>query len=121
VVGEAEDGFDAIAKTQALDPDLVILDISMPRKDGLEVLAGLTEMKMRGRILVLSLRDSKELAAYGQRAGAPGYVIKTQAGRDLAPAVRDIFHSFLRNPPHRPHPKLTDAGSCRLFALVAKQ
>ena len=60
-----------IAKTQALDPDLVILDISMPRKDGLEVLAELTEMKMRWRILVLSLRDSKELAAYGREQERP--------------------------------------------------
>jgi len=62
IVGEAGDGFEAIAKTQALDPDLVILDISMPRKDGLEVLTELVQMKTRARIIVLTMHESKELA-----------------------------------------------------------
>jgi DNA-binding NarL/FixJ family response regulator len=91
IVGEAADGFEAIAKTQSFDPDLVILDISMPRKDGLEVLAELTQMKVRARILVLTMHDSKELAVALQTAGASGYVVKTQAARDLVRAIQDIF------------------------------
>lgn len=91
IVGEAGDGFEAIAKAQSLDPDLIILDISMPRKDGLEVLTELVQMKTRARILVLTMHESKELADALQSAGASGYVIKTQAARDLVRAVQEIF------------------------------
>jgi DNA-binding NarL/FixJ family response regulator len=96
VVGEASDGFEALAQIQSLDPDLVILDISMPRKDGLEVLADLQKMKsreakLRARILVLTMHDSKELATALQKSGARGYVVKTQAARDLLHAAQDIL------------------------------
>jgi DNA-binding NarL/FixJ family response regulator len=91
IVGEAGDGFDAIAKTQSLDPDLVILDISMPRKDGLEVLTELVQMKVRARILVLTMHESTELAHALRTAGAFGYVVKTQAARDLVRAVQNIL------------------------------
>jgi len=91
VVGEAEDGFDAIEKIQTMDPDLIILDISMPRKDGLEVLAELKQMQVRALVLVLTMHDSKELSLALQKAGASGYVIKTQVARDLAPAIQNMF------------------------------
>jgi DNA-binding NarL/FixJ family response regulator len=92
VVGEASDGFEAIAKTQSLHPDLIILDISMPRKDGLEVLAELAQMKQHARVLILTMHESKELAAALESGGASGYVVKTQAGRDLVPAVQNILN-----------------------------
>jgi two-component system response regulator NreC len=104
IVGEAGDGFEAIAKTQALDPDLVILDISMPRKDGLEVLTELVQMKTRARILVLTMHESKELADALQTAGASGYVIKTQAARDLVRAVQEIFDGNKFFPAAKPDP-----------------
>jgi two-component system, NarL family, response regulator NreC len=91
VVGEAEDGFDAIEKIQKTDPDLIILDLSMPRKDGLEVLAELKQMQVRALVLVLTMHDSKELSHALQKAGASGYVIKTQVARDLAPAIHNMF------------------------------
>jgi two-component system, NarL family, response regulator NreC len=91
IVGEATDGIDALAKIQSLSPDLVILDISMPRKDGLEVLADLQQMKLQARVLVLTMHDSKELGTALQKTGACGYVIKTQAARDLVHAVQDIL------------------------------
>ncbi len=91
VVGEAEDGVDALTQIRSLDPDLVILDISMPRKDGLEVLAEVKNMAVRSKVLVFTMHDSKELAGTLQAAGAYGYVVKSQAGRDLVPAVQSIF------------------------------
>jgi DNA-binding NarL/FixJ family response regulator len=91
VVAEAEDGVEAIDKTKSLDPDLVILDFSMPRKDGLEVLRELTRLQVRSKVLILTMHDSKELGAVVQKAGASGYVIKTHAARDLIRAVQDIF------------------------------
>jgi DNA-binding NarL/FixJ family response regulator len=91
VIAEAEDGVEAIDKTKSLDPDLVILDFSMPRKDGLEVLRELTRLQVRSKVLILTMHDSKELGAVVQKAGASGYVIKTHAARDLIRAVQDIF------------------------------
>jgi DNA-binding NarL/FixJ family response regulator len=91
VVAEAEDGLDALEKISSFDPDLVILDITMPRKDGLAVAAELSKSKARSKILVLTMHDSKELARAVQKAGASGYVIKTQAARDLLRAVEAIF------------------------------
>ena len=91
VVAEAEDGFEAIEKTKSLDPDLVILDISMPRKDGLEVLRDLSELKVRSKILVLTMHDSKDLAAEVHKLGASGCVIKTHAARELIRAMQQIL------------------------------
>jgi DNA-binding NarL/FixJ family response regulator len=91
VAGEAENGFQAIEKIQALDPDLVILDISMPGKDGLEVLRDLSQRKVRSKILVLTMHDSKELSEEVQKLGASGCVIKTHAGRELVRAMQEIF------------------------------
>jgi DNA-binding NarL/FixJ family response regulator len=91
IVGEAADGLEAISKVELLDPDLVILDISMPRKDGLEVLTELAQRKARARVLVLTMHDSRELSVALQRSGAQGYVVQTQAARDLVRAVQEIF------------------------------
>jgi DNA-binding NarL/FixJ family response regulator len=116
IVGEAGDGFEAIAKTQSLDPDLIILDISMPRKDGLEVLTELIQMRSRARILVLTMHESKELADALQTAGASGYVIKTQAARDLVRAVQEVFSGnkfFPATKPDPSHPKKSAAFPAR--------
>jgi DNA-binding NarL/FixJ family response regulator len=91
VVAEAEDGFEAIEKTQSLDPDLVILDISMPRKDGLEALRDLSELKVRSKILVLTMHDSRDLADEVRKLGASGCVIKTHAARELVRAMQEIL------------------------------
>jgi DNA-binding NarL/FixJ family response regulator len=91
VIGEAGDGEEAIEKTKSLDPDLVILDGSMPRKDGLEVAGEVSRLGVRSKVLVLTMHDSKELAAAVQKTGAAGYVNKTYAARDLIRAAQDIF------------------------------
>jgi DNA-binding NarL/FixJ family response regulator len=111
VIAEAEDGVEAIDKTRSLDPDLVILDFSMPRKDGLEVLRELTRLQVRSKVLILTMHDSKELGAVVQKAGASGYVIKTHAARDLIRAVQDIFDGgtyFSSGTPAPPTASLTD-------------
>jgi DNA-binding NarL/FixJ family response regulator len=91
VVGEAEDGVEAIEKIKALEPDLVVLDVSMPRKDGIEVVRDLSKMKVSSKILILTMHDSKELATEVKKSGASGYVNKTHAARDLIRAAQEIF------------------------------
>jgi DNA-binding NarL/FixJ family response regulator len=102
IVGEAGDGFAAVEQVKSLDPDLIILDISMPRKDGFGVLNDLAQMKVRSRIVVLTMHELQELAATLRKAGASGYVVKTQAARDLIHAMEDIFEGktfFPTGPP----------------------
>jgi DNA-binding NarL/FixJ family response regulator len=91
VVGEATDGVDALEKIEALKPDLVILDISMPRKGGLDVIRELGEKGIRPKILVLTMHESKDLAERVHDSGAAGFVVKTSAARDLIPAMKKIF------------------------------
>ena len=91
VVGEATDGIEAMEKIETLNPDLVILDISMPRKGGLDVIRELGEKGLRPKILVLTMHESKDLAERVQESGAAGYVVKTNAARDLIPAMKTIF------------------------------
>jgi DNA-binding NarL/FixJ family response regulator len=90
ICGEAENGIEALQKEKELNPDLVILDVSMPGKDGLEVA---TELQARGssaKVLVLTMHESKELAAAVKRVGAKGYVVKSHAARDLMNAIQTI-------------------------------
>jgi DNA-binding NarL/FixJ family response regulator len=91
VEAEAGDGNEALEKIKLLTPDLVILDISMPRKGGLEVLSELDKSGKRLPIIVMTMHDSTELSAQVRNAGASGYVVKTHAGRDLLPAIEEVL------------------------------
>jgi DNA-binding NarL/FixJ family response regulator len=90
ICGEAENGVEALEKEKDLKPDLIILDISMPGKDGLEVAAELRARNSAAKVLVFTMHDSKELATAIQASGAKGYVVKTHAARDLANAIQTI-------------------------------
>jgi len=91
VIGEAGDGIEAVEKTKSLNPDLVILDFSMPNKDGLEVVGEVAKLGVCAKILVLTMHDSKELVAAVRKSGASGIVNKSHAARDLIKAAQDIF------------------------------
>ncbi len=91
VVAEATNGNEAMDAVRSLQPDLLVLDISMPVKDGLQVLGELAEDGMDVKVLVMTMHESKELVAIVTRLGASGYVVKTSAGRDLVPAVQTIL------------------------------
>lgn len=91
VVDEAANGNEAVRKIKAQEPDLTILDISMPEKDGLEVIRDLKAAGTIPKILVLSMHNSKELIAAVRELGASGYILKTNAAQDLIRAMDDIF------------------------------
>ncbi len=90
ICGEAENGLEALAKVKELTPDLIILDISMPGKDGLEVATELQKNGSTAKVLVLTMHESKELAAAVKNVGAKGYVSKAHAARDLVKAIDTI-------------------------------
>lgn len=91
VVDEASNGNEAVKKIKSQKPDLTILDISMPEKDGLEVLRDLKAGGMTPKVLVLSMHNSKEVIAAVRDLGASGYILKTDAARDLIRAMEEVF------------------------------
>jgi two-component system, NarL family, nitrate/nitrite response regulator NarL len=90
ICGEAESGAQALEREKQLKPDLIILDISMPGQDGLDVATELRARKSTAQIVVLTMHESRELASAVQAVGAVGYVIKSHAARDLVKAIQTI-------------------------------
>jgi DNA-binding NarL/FixJ family response regulator len=113
VVGEAAEGTEAIALTAELQPDVVVLDITLPGKSGLRLVEGLRKASSATRILMLSVHDQTEYVVQSVRAGAHGYLRKDTTPNDLRQAIRavhqgDSFYSpaaarhlteALRHPP----------------------
>jgi len=88
VVAEAEDGVDAVARALNDDIDLAILDISMPRKTGLQAAQELSHRRPELRILILTMHDNEQYFFEALKAGASGYVLKSAPNRDVVEACR---------------------------------
>jgi DNA-binding NarL/FixJ family response regulator len=91
VVGEAGDGLEAIAQTRRLQPDLVIMDISMPKMTGLEALREITRLYPKTKVIALTMHNSDEYVRDAVRAGAAGYLLKTASHGELLTAVRAVL------------------------------
>jgi DNA-binding NarL/FixJ family response regulator len=90
VCGEAVDGREAVAKANELKPDVVILDIGMPNLNGLEAARQILHKESRFKVLILTIEDSNELVRAVLDAGARGFVLKSDAVRDLVAAVEAL-------------------------------
>ena len=90
LAGEAADGIEAVERAHALQPDVILLDLLMPRKGGLEAIIEIKERDPDARILVLTsfAEDDKVFPAI--KAGAMGYLLKDSSARDLVQAIRDV-------------------------------
>jgi DNA-binding NarL/FixJ family response regulator len=97
VVAEAENGAEAVEKVLAEDVHLAILDVSMPGMTGIQAAAELHKRKSELRILVLSMYDSEQFLFEALKAGASGYVLKSDADQDIVEACRRTMRgqSFL--------------------------
>ena len=87
VVAEAVDGRDAVDKASRLKPDAVIIDIAMPSLNGLEAVRQIVKGVPHAKVLVLTMYDSDPLIQQVLQAGARGYLLKSDAGRDLVSAI----------------------------------
>jgi DNA-binding NarL/FixJ family response regulator len=92
VVGEASNGRDAVAMTERLDPDVVVMDLTMPELDGLGATKELTSKQARAKVLVLTMHAEDEYLVPLLEAGAAGYLVKSAADRELVDAVRAVAH-----------------------------
>jgi DNA-binding NarL/FixJ family response regulator len=90
VVGEAQDGHQVIERVRALDFDVLLLDMSMPGKSGIELIKQVHGEKPKLRILVLSMHEEHQYAVRAIRAGASGYLTKEGASSQLVQAIRKV-------------------------------
>lgn len=88
VVGEADDGAQAIALAKSLRPDVMILDLTMPRIDGFQTLAEIRKLELRPQIVILSMHADPGMIRQALQGGALGYVIKQSVADELIAAVR---------------------------------
>ena len=91
VVGQAQDGAEAVERVLDTDADLAVLDISMPRKSGLAAAREITQRRPQTRILMLSMHDNEQYFFEALKAGASGYVLKSAADRELVEACRSAM------------------------------
>lgn len=90
ISGEAVDGQDAVNKARELSPDIIVMDVSMPRLNGLEATRQTRSLFPHIEVLILSQHDSPEMARQALKAGARGYVVKSSIGRDLLIALQKV-------------------------------
>ena len=90
VVAEAGDGYEAVHLVDSLQPRLVLMDISMPRLNGLEATARIVKSHPRTAVIILSMHATEEYALQARRAGASGYLLKDAAPAELELAIAAV-------------------------------
>jgi DNA-binding NarL/FixJ family response regulator len=90
VVGEAGDAQHAVFETRAQKPDVVLMDVVMPGKSGIETIPGLLKEAPETKVLMLSMQDDPRYVREAFAAGAAGYVLKEAADTDVVAAVREV-------------------------------
>lgn len=92
VIGEAQDGEAALARVGELQPDIVVMDILMPKMNGLEATRQIRQHYPRTRVIVLTQHEDRQFVLSVLQAGASGYVLKRALGTELVNALRTVFN-----------------------------
>lgn len=91
IVGEDSDGLQALQSADKLQPDLILLDIGLPSMNGIEAARRIRKLSPNSKILFVSQETSLDLVAEALALGAPGYVVKSDAGKELLTAVEAVL------------------------------
>jgi two-component system NarL family response regulator len=91
VVGEASDGSDAVEKAKALNPDVVLMDVRMPRRSGIQAAGDIRDMLPGAKILMLTISDEEADLYESIKAGASGYLLKEISIEEVADAIRSVW------------------------------
>lgn len=92
VIGEASNGREAVSLAERVDPDVVVMDLSMGEMDGISATKEMVEKKLRAKILILTMHAEDAYLVRVLEAGASGYLVKSAADRELVDAVRALAH-----------------------------
>ncbi|MBX3002207.1 MAG: response regulator transcription factor [Caldilineaceae bacterium] len=92
LAGEAEDGMEAVLKARALRPDVILMDLAMPRKDGIEAIHEIKNDHPDARILVITSFAEDEKVFPAIKAGAQGYLLKDSSPQELLQAIYDVHN-----------------------------
>ena len=92
VVCEASDGLEAIEQSAKLQPDLILLDIGLPKLNGIEVIRQIRELAPKSKVLVVSQYAFVDVVQEALSLGALGYIDKSEAGNELLPALEAVIH-----------------------------
>jgi DNA-binding NarL/FixJ family response regulator len=111
LAGEAADGLEAVQKAQELQPDLILLDIGLPKLNGIAAARRIRELSPKSKILFLSQESSADAVQEAFSLGAQGYVVKAYAGSKLVPAMEAVLrgHRFVNE--ELSVPRFTDPGA----------
>lgn len=93
MIGEGQDGLEAVHQAEALQPDLILLDVGMPGLNGIEAARRIGELVPNARIIFLTQESSADVVREAFSLGAWGYVIKVQAGQELLIAVESVMQN----------------------------
>ncbi len=92
VVGEAADGIEALAKAEELLPDIVLMDVRMPKSSGIEACSAIKERVPSARVVMLTISDEEDDLFEAIRAGANGYLLKDVPGDEIAAGIRAVYN-----------------------------
>ena len=135
VVGEATDGEDALCKARELAPDLVLMDIDMPRMNGLTATELLCKENANIRVLILSMHSDSDYVMRILRSGAKGYVLKQSSTEDLVKAIETVsagetffssdvariaLDQFIRGNGEAPHPDQVSSREREVLIAIAE-
>jgi CheY-like chemotaxis protein len=125
IVGETSDGLDAVRRAEALQPDLIVLDIGLPTLNGIEVARRIRKLSPKSKILFVSQESLADVVQEALSVGAMGYVIKAFAGSELLSAVRAVLEdrqfisSGLSDHPFDAAPDVATLGVCPDEAVLS--
>lgn len=91
IIGEAGDGLEAIRRVNELEPDMVLLDLTMPRMNGMDAIREIKKNHPETRVLVLTVHKTEEYVLASLRAGADGYVLKDSTRAELVMAIHTVL------------------------------
>ena len=109
VVGEAKDGEEAVRTVEGIDPQVIVMDVIMPNKDGIDACREIMELLPGTRVLMLTASDEEDAVIEAIAAGATGYLEKYSRPEELVEAVLDVAEGRLRIP---------DEAVRRVFAMI---
>ncbi|HZB02029.1 MAG TPA: response regulator transcription factor [Actinomycetota bacterium] len=115
LVGEASDGVEAVEKAQELMPDVVLMDVRMPKRSGIEAAGHIKELLPHAKILMLTISDDESDLYDAIKAGAAGYLLKEIPIEEVADAIRSVWAGQSRISPSMASKLLTE------FAAISKE